>query len=332
MSYDAHTSNILSWGRVQQRELQQRSMRCERFQYTPLSGTVTDSPCGSRSVIPWTKVLGSSGQNNPSGNTGYDSLTGGLLAGIDYRWSEQLWLSASMGYGTVEIDHDIGGDSDFKSIDVGVAAGTVRGPLTVRGSFSYSHGFHDITRDIDFLGTRFEGQFDSDRTSVALGAGYRVKLGPLVIEPNAMLDFSHVEEGRVKEKGGSDGSLDVRSRTTDLFSATAGLQFSTHILKYRYSGELLEWADGLWVPTIRTQWRQAVGSDDRSRVASLQGASASAGSFKSKASDSASGFEVAAHLSFQPMKSGNAIEIGYDGFFADDVTNHAANVTLRIPF
>ncbi|MCH7868936.1 MAG: autotransporter domain-containing protein [Myxococcales bacterium] len=331
-SYDAHTSNILSWGRVQQQELQQRSMRCERFQYAPLPNVVTEDPCGSGGFMPWAKVIGNFGQNSLSFDRGYDSIAVGALVGVDYKWNENLWISGSMGYGTIEIDHDGGADSSFKSVDLGIAVGTVRGPLSVRGSFSYSHGFHDIDRDVDFRAARLEGQYDSDRISLALGAGYRFKVGPIVIEPNASIDYSHVEEEAVKEKGNAEIALDLKARQTDIVSGTAGLRFSANILKYRYVGELLEWADGLWMPSVTAQWRQAFVGFDRNFSARMQGAPSGAGSFKSKASDASGGVEVGAHLGFQPMKSANTIEFGYDGFFGGDVTNHSANVSVRIPF
>ena len=331
-SFDAHTSGILSWGRVQQRELQQRPMRCERFQFAPMPDVVTDNPCGAGGVMPWTKVVGSLGKNKGGGEPGYDSLVGGAIIGVDYRWNESLWFSGSMGYGTGEIEYDVGADGSFKSVDVGVAAGTVHGSLSVRGSFTYSHGFHDITRNIDFLGARLESQFDSDRVGLALGVGYRMKLGPIVIEPNAAIDYSHVEEEAVKEEGDAEVVLNLDARTTDLFSATAGVQFSTNILKYRYFGDMLEWADGLWIPSFSFKWRQAFGDLDRNATARMQGVPAASDKFDSKASDASGGAEIGAHLSFQPMKSGNTIELGYDGFFGGDVTNHSANVTVRIPF
>jgi outer membrane autotransporter protein len=331
-SFDAHTSGILSWGRVQQRELQQRPMRCERFQFAPMPDVVTDDPCGAGGLMPWTKVVGSLGKNKGGSEPGYDSLVGGAIIGVDYKWNESLWLSGSMGYGTGEIEHDVGADGSFKSIDVGIAAGTVRGALSVRGSFTYSHGFHDVAREIDFLGARLESQFDSDRVGLALGAGYRLKLGLILIEPNVTIDYSHVVEEAVTEEGTAEVALNLKARTTDLFSGAAGVQFSTNILKYRYFGEMLEWADGLWIPSFSFKWRQAFGDVDRNATARMQGVSAAGGSFNSKASDSSGGVEIGAHLSFQPMKSGNTIELGYDGFFGGDVTTHSAKVTVRIPF
>ncbi|MCH9048260.1 MAG: autotransporter domain-containing protein [Proteobacteria bacterium] len=180
------------------------------------------------------------------------------------------------------MDHDVGADSHFNSVDLGIAAGTVRGPLSVRGSLSYSHGFHDIDRDVDFLGTKLKGQFDSDRVSLELGAGYRLKVGPILIEPNAGVDYSHVEEDAVKEKGNAEVALNLKARQTDIVSGTAGFRFSANILKYRYVGDMLEWADGLWIPSVTAQWRQAFAGFDRDSSARMQGAPAVAGSFKSE--------------------------------------------------
>lgn len=331
-SYDAHTSSILSWGRLQQQMLQQRPMRCDRFHYAVRSEIVSDSPCGSRGLMPWAKLVGKLGRHQGGEPSGYDSLGGGVLVGVDYRWGEQLWLSGDIGFARVEVEHDNGAEGDFDSVDLGVAAGMVRGALSVRSSLTYSHGFHQATRDIDFLGDRVESKFDSDRVSLAVGTGYRFQLGHFILEPNATADYSHVAEESLKEKGNDEVALDLSSRKTDVFATTAGFRLSTQMLKYRFAGEFLEWADGVWSPVVSVQWRQAFGDVDRDQKAEMRGAPDALGSFKSKASDSNGGLELGGHVTFQPLKTATTIEVGYDGYFGDDVTNHALSATVRVPF
>ena len=64
----------------------------------------------------------------------------------------------------------------------------------------------------------------------------------------------------------------------------------------------------------------------------MQGAPDGSESFKAEAEDSAGGVEVAFHLAFQPLNTATSVEVGYDGYFGDDVTNHSANVSVRVPF
>ena len=330
--YDAHTSSILSWGRMQQRMLQERPMHCERFRYAPRPEIVSESPCGRRSFQPWAKVVGKRGRHSGGEPKGYDTLGGGVLLGVDYKWKDDIWFSGDIGFAHVEIESDNGVEGGFDSIDLGAAAGMVRGALRLRTSMTYSHGFHETTRELDFLADQVKGKFDSDRITLAAGAGYQFHLGHFIVEPNATIDYSHVEEESLNETGHHEVALDVSSRKTDLFATTTGVRFSTNFLKYRYAGEYLEWADGVWSPMVSVQWRQLVGDVDRDQKATMRGAPGNLGGFKSKANDSDGGLEVAGHITFQPLKSAATLEIGYDGYFGDDVTDHALKATVRIPF
>ena len=330
--YDAHTSSVLSWGRVQQRVLQERSMRCDRYTYTPRPEIVSDAPCGTTGFMPWAKVAGDMRQRKGGESSGYESMGGGLLLGFDHRWNDMLWLSGDIGYARIDIEHDNGADADFDSIDLGVAAGGEFFGVTTRGSLTYSHGFHETTRKIDFLNERAKGKHDSDRVTLAAGAGYRLKAGPFVVEPNATVDYTHVEEDSVDESGAGAVDLDVSSRKTDVVSLTGGVRFGANLLKYRYVGNWLEWADGVWSPGLSVGWRQGFGDIDRDQKAKMQGAPDGSESFTAEAEDSAGGVEVAFHLAFQPLNTATSVEVGYDGYFGDDVTNHSANVSVRVPF
>ena len=331
-SYDAQTSSVLAWGRAQQRVLQQRPMHCERYAHAPRPEIVSASPCGARGIMPWAKVVGTLANHSGAAASGYDVLGGGVLVGVDGRVSERLWWSADAGFGHVEVEHDNDAKGDFDSIDLGVAAGWVRGGLNARGSLTYSHGFHDVERKIDFLSDRARGEFDSDRVTIATRAGYRMRLGPLVVEPNATFDYTHVKEESVEEQDAGDVSLDLDGRKTEVFAATGGLTLRANILKYRYVGNWLEWADGLWTPTLNLHWRQAFGDVDRDIEARMQGAPGEAGGFDAEAKDSDGGLEVGGGIVFQPLGTGATVEIGYDGYFGDDVTTHSVNASLRVPF
>ena len=124
----------------------------------------------------------------------------------------------------------------------------------------------------------------------------------------------------------------MSSRKTDVVSLTGGVRLGANLLKYRYAGNWLEWADGVWSPGVSVGWRQGFGDVDRDQKAKMQGAPDGTESFKAEAEDSAGGVEVGAHVSFQPLNTATSVEVGYDGYFGDDVTNHSANVSVRVPF
>ncbi|MCZ6807151.1 MAG: autotransporter outer membrane beta-barrel domain-containing protein, partial [Deltaproteobacteria bacterium] len=330
--YDAHTSSLLAGGRMHQRMLHERPLGCERFQYAPRPEIVSESPCGTRKFIPWAKVVGDIGRHSGGEPKGYDTIGGGVLLGVDHKWRDNIWFTGDIGFSHTDLESDNGAEGDFDTIDLGASAGIRLGALTLRSSMTYTHGFHETTRDVDFLGDRVKGKFDSDRVTLAASAGYGFHLGFFIVEPDVTIDYSHVEEESLKESGHDEVALDISSRGTDLFATTVGVRLSTNTLKYRYAGPFLEWADGVWSPGVSVHWRQVVGDVDRDQKAKMQGAPGSSGSFKSKASDSDGGVEFGAHLSFQPLKSSATFEIGYQGYFGDDVTNHSARATVRLPF
>ncbi len=100
----------------------------------------------------------------------------------------------------------------------------------------------------------------------------------------------------------------------------------------RDAGNLLEWADGVWSPVVSARWRQAFGDVDGSTTAQMHGVPSAVGSFESEASGPDGGVEVGGHLTFQPMATAATIEVGYEGFISDEVIDHVANATVRVPF
>lgn len=331
-AYDAHTSSVLSWGRVQQRVLHDRPMHCERFTYAPRPEIVSANPCGARGVMPWAQVVGDYADHDGGDDRGYETFGGGILLGIDHRVSDRYWWSGDIGFGHIQIENDNEAEGSFHTIDLGAAAGAVFGPIHTRGSLTYSHGFHEIDRRVDLVGETFEAKFDSDRVTLAAEVLYRARLGPLVFEPGALVDFSHVNEEAVDEDGESVSALDVDARKSDVFSVAGGLAVRAAILKYRYVGDWLEWADGVWTPMASARWRQSFGDVDRDLTSEMQGAPSAAGDIDTEARDSNGGVEVRTGVTFQPLKQGATVGIHYDGYFGDDVTHHSANASVRIPF
>ncbi len=331
-SYDAHTSSMVSWGRAQQRVLHSRPLNCERFTYSPRPEIVSANPCGERGFMPWAQVVGDFSRHAGGDDRGFDSFGGGVLMGVDNRVSDRVWWSADIGFGHVEIESDNDAEGEFNTVDLGVAAGAVFGALQARGSLTYSHGFHELDRRIDFVGDTVRGKFDSDRVTVAAEAGYRTRLGPIVFEPGVRADFTHIEEEALDETGLDVAALDIDARKSDLFSVAGGLSISTAILKYRYVGEWLEWADGVWTPMVSAHWRQGFGDVDRDIAAEFAEAPAGTGDFDSEARDSNGGVELRGGITFQPMKQGASVGIHYNGYFGDDVMSHSADASVRIPF
>ena len=331
-AYDAHTSSVVSWGRIQQRILRNRPMRCERFTYSPRPEIISVDPCAQQGIIPWARAIGDFSKHKGNDDRGYDGLGGGGVIGLDHRVSERVWWSASAGFGQIEIDGDNDADGDFQSIDLGAAVGAVFGAIQVRGAVTYSHGFHEIVRQVEFRWATLNGKFDSDRVGLGVEARYRARVGPIGLEPGLRGSYMHVTEESVDEDGDDVIALDVDARETDLYSVAAGLSIRTSILKYAYAGDWLEWADGVWTPELSAHWRQDFGDVDRDLPAEMQGAPAGTGDFDSEARDSNGGVEVRGGVTFQPLESAVAVGIHYDGYFGDDVTNHSANASVRIPF
>ncbi len=331
-AYDAHSSAAINWAQMQTRAFATRPVRCDRFHYPPNPKIISQSPCGEKRWTAWLEGLGFVGERDAGNTISYDQSGGGALVGFDYRLDDGFWFSAGVGAGSLQIDVDNRGDGHLHTADLGIALAQVRDKLTLRSVLTYSHAWHTLDRDVDFVNQSTEGEFQSNRATVLLGASYRERVGSVQVEPVGSLEFTYLNENGFYEDGDPGVSLKLSDREAFVFSTTAGAIFSTNMIKYQYVGDLLEWADGVWTPEIKVAWRANWTDSDRKIRARFSDTNPGSGTFRVDADDDTHGAEIGAHLRFQPLRTGASVSLDYDGYFSEDNILNRFGMSFRVPF
>lgn len=331
-AYDAQTSVNLAVGRRFAKLLQSRPLHCESETYAPLE-VHSLPPCSERRVSPWGSLVGEVHERSGgSKHLGYGADSGGVAIGVDARPADGWLLSALFGgnSGNLTVDDDFGG-GNFSSLEIGAAVTALLDQTHVRAVVEYGHAWHSTGRTMWALQRAARGRYQSDRITAVAEVGHALRFGLLEVEPIGSLDYTHLIENGVTEQGAGSASLVIPGRSHDVLSTTTGVRLAATLFKYAYLGSSLEWADGVWRPEVDVRWREFWTGARRSVDARLVGAPAGTGRFAVDAADAERGVEIAARLSFQPLRSRVTIGVGYEAFLGDGTTAHRFDAKLRVP-
>jgi hypothetical protein len=335
--YDAQTAVDLAIGDAFANLLEGRPLRCEETVYDKRDDVRMPAPCSPRGLSPWGALIGDFGdRDGGSQHVSYDwSSIGGAL-GLDARPGDPWLLSAELGGSYNWLGFGSLGGGNLATVELGAAATYLFDDRAhLRGILEYGHGWHTTRRDIDFLMRRTNGRHQSDRLMLVGEAAYAFpvpyRYGTLGIEPIGTVDYAYLSEGAVWEEGAGAADLDVEARSNAVVSTTLGARFYTQIFKYRFMGEYLEWADGIWRPEIDVRWREFWTGNDRALYARFQGAPADVGDFRVQAAYARRGAEVGAGVSFQPWKWRGTLAARYQAFVGDGSFVQQAVVGVRVP-
>ena len=217
------------------------------------------------------------------------------------------------------------------------------GPLRAQGVASWAHTRHESKRAIAFSeGTgatavvealSAQEDFDSSRFLVAAEVGARFDVGPVQIEPIAAFDWIRMEVDGLTESGAGVYDARIASRDDDVFTTRTGVRLGAVYEYRRYLHRYLEWATGVWRPSLDLRWRQTISGNERDVRASLVQAPNSVAPFSVQAKEDAGGFELGAGLTFAPKHANRLeIQIGYDLYRASHTLDHDLTARIRIGF
>jgi uncharacterized protein with beta-barrel porin domain len=330
--YDAQTAAALGVGRDFARLLEQRPLVCHVVVYEGPPRVEEEPPCRAGGITAWGALVGSlANRDGGPQHASYDYGSGGAALGVDARPSEHWLLSAELGGSRSALSFDEHrGSGDLNTVEVGAAATWMLGGTHLRVVGSWGHGWHQTRRQVNALFRKALGRHESDRLGAIAEVAHAFQVGLLAIEPIATADYAYLEEGRVSESGAGALSLVVDGRHSSVFSTTAGLRVSTEWFKYAYMGSSLEWADGVWRPEVDVRWRERWTGSDRDVSARFAGATGT-GPFTVAARDARRGVELAARVSFQPVRTRTTVQLAYEAFVGDGTLVHQATARVNIP-
>ncbi len=258
--------------------------------------------------------------------TGFDFSVQGLTVGMDYRFSDRLFLGGALGYSSGEADFDRNvGELDTQATS-----------FSVYGSYFQSERFYmdwilnvaasdyELDRRIVFAGvdTVASGAPDGTQYGLALNFGSDYLWGGVMISPYARVEYIDAEVDAYTETGGSGFALAVDEQAIESLTTALALRVSK-----TYS---MRW--GVLVPAAHAEWEHEF--KDNSRAINARFADApGAGTFTITTDDpDRDYFNVGANVS-AVMERGRAVFISYEALLGQShVTNSTIELGYRMEF
>ncbi len=211
-------------------------------------------------------------RDKTSKENGFDSELGGLMLGVDYRFSDKLIAGVAAGYS----DEDADFNSDAGHLDTESVNVTLYGSFMPVKNF-YADGYLGYG-SLDYVSERnfsissavlippqresTRATFDGDQYLAGFNAGYDWHYGPFAMGPQIKLDYSQTEIESYSEKGSLLG-LRVDDQTIRSLESKVGVQTSY--------AQRIPWG-GVLVPQARAYWVHQYKDESRDIPSSLGGA------------------------------------------------------------
>ncbi len=194
---------------------------------------------------------------------GFDYSNGGLVAGIDYQFSDQFLAGVSFNWITSDTDFDGGlGGVDKDTVGGSVYSTLESGDLHIDTILNYSSSDSDLTRRVTVGGvpSTATANYDSDEVFFSIGGGYDLSQGDLTLGP--VLRFDTV-------KIWVDGYNEVGSAANMAYNPFELLSFTSNLggeASYSISTDL-----GVFKPEIRILWVREFENDSQVLASSYVG-------------------------------------------------------------
>ena len=206
-------------------------------------------------------------KDSTSREVGFDFDQWGLLAGADYRVTDNVVLGVAFNYSKTSADfHGALGDTDTRSYG-GLLYGTYyRGAFYADAHTGFNWNKFDVTRRIVYeslsaaassVDRTAKGDTEGPQYTAGLGAGYDFRAGPVTITPYGRVEYIHLDIDGYTERGAEGLNLTVRKQDVDSFQSALGAT-----LAYSFSLPF-----GVLVPQIHGEWRHEFLNNDRAITA-----------------------------------------------------------------
>jgi outer membrane autotransporter protein len=221
-------------------------------------------------------TYGTGDKDPTSREPGFDFDSWGLVAGVDYRLTDQLILGFALNYAATESSIDSnGGDVDLDGVGGSVYGTYYLGNFYVDFMAGLAAKDYDTQRNVGYSvasttgGTTvvnqvFNGSTDADDLSMAVGTGYNLALGGFSLTPYVQLAYLESDiDGYTESLQGGNSSpgfglaLSVDDQEVKSLASIVGVQFARVINTSR----------GVLTPYLRADWEHEFENDDRNITA-----------------------------------------------------------------
>lgn len=221
-------------------------------------------------------TYGTGDKDPTSREPGFDFDSWGLVAGVDYRLTDQLILGFALNYAATEssIDNN-GGDVDLDGVGGSVYGTYYLGNFYVDFMAGLAAKDYDTQRNVRYsvasatggatvVNQVFDGSTDADDLSMAVGTGYNLALGGFSLTPYVQLAYVESDiDGYTENLQGNNSSpgfglaLAVDDQEVKSLASTVGVQFA----------RVVNTSLGVLTPYLRADWEHEFENDARNITA-----------------------------------------------------------------
>ena len=203
----------------------------------------------------WATGLGSGGSlEGDFGAANIDMQTGGVAAGLDYRFNSSTLIGVAGGYTNSDLSVDaLQTDGTVDGAHVGLYGVKWLGNVYLAGIAEYARFDNETDRVVDWIvDERYKGNFSSDEFGGRVEAGWRQYYRNTAVTPYVGFDAVHLSSDAFSERsvetGGFPGILGLTfdSQSVDSLVSSVGIQFDTWIALRN---------DRTLRPFVRVAWR-----------------------------------------------------------------------------
>jgi uncharacterized protein with beta-barrel porin domain len=187
---------------------------------------------------------------------GFDFDSGGLTAGVDYRFNDQFVAGLAFGVANTDVDiKNSGGDSEIDSYSLSSYATYYLDDFYVDAIASFAWNDYENTRKILYPSVTRNAESDTDGRQYAfgVGVGYDVVLNNWRVSPLARLQYVNADLDEFKETNGFGLDLNIGDQRIESLLSTLGATAS-----YAVSTPV-----GVFSPQLRVEWQHEFQNDSR---------------------------------------------------------------------
>jgi outer membrane lipase/esterase len=187
---------------------------------------------------------------------GFDFLSGGATAGVDYRFTENLVLGAALSYtyARADINFDL---SDVISHSVGLSlyGSYYIGNFYLDGHVGFEWNEYETIRRITFanVARTATGKPSGQQYTANLGTGYDFRVGATTLTPYVRAEYVHIDVDSFTETGAIGLNLFIAEQDSDSFQTALGGRVA-HSFSTRF---------GVIAPYLSAEWRHEFLNDSR---------------------------------------------------------------------
>lgn len=181
----------------------------------------------------WAKVIGSTATQKQDGMyDGYKTNSGGLAAGIDHQFKNDITAGLALGYTSTNIDQQdfrSGDSADTKSYNIVAYAGKDFENAYVEGALSYAMHNTQGSR-ATAVGRTAQSDIDANQYTAHTSAGYRFNIqDSATVTPFLALDYTHLTQDAYTETGAGAINLNVSELSTSRTTVGGGVKLGSKI-------------------------------------------------------------------------------------------------------